>query len=335
MKHALSDSQQVSTNRIDLGDSLSKYAQWAAPTTIVSDGAYGVRGFVGDTRSAAELPQWYEPHVKAWSKAATTDTSLWFWNTEVGWASCHPLLLANGWEYVELITWDKGIAHIAGNVNSNTIRRFPVVTEVSALYVRKAQVRAKEGMEGLTLQDWLRAEWQRTGLPFRLANEACGVANAATRKWLTPDHMWYLPSFEMLEKLRSYANEHGAAAGAPYFSMGDSEAISESKWTKLRSVWNHQHGLTNVWSHAALRNDERMKGADGKFIHTNQKPLELMRRQILATTNEGDVVWEPFGGLCSASVAAKQLKRDSYAAEMNAGFQKLAIQRIANISTVI
>lgn len=325
----------MTTNRIDLGDSLNKYADWATPTTIVSDGAYGVRGFVGDTRSAAELPEWYEPHVKAWSAAATTDTSLWFWNTEVGWASCHPLLLANGWEYVELITWDKGIAHIAGNVNSNTIRRFPVVTEVSALYVRKAQVRAKEGMEGLTLQDWLRAEWQRTGLPFRLANEACGVANAATRKWLTPDHLWYMPSFEMLSKLREYANKHGDPAGAPYFVMADSEAISETKWTKLRSVWNHQHGLTNVWSHAALRNDERMKGSDGKFIHTNQKPLELMRRQILATTNERDVVWEPFGGLCSASVAAKQLKRDSYAAEMNADFQKLAAQRVAQTQPIL
>lgn len=317
------------SNTVDLGDALAAYPKWETPTTILADGAYGVRGFVGDTKSAAELPAWYEPHVAAWTKAADTATSLWFWNTEVGWASCHPLLLAHGWQYVQLITWDKGIAHIAGNVNSNTIRRFPVVTEVAALYVRKTEVRAKEGMAGMTLQDWLRSEWQRTGLPFKEANAACGVANAATRKWLTPDYMWYMPSFEMLEKLRAYANAKGDQTGAPYFTLSGQEAFSEGRWTKLRSVWNHQHGLTNVWAHTALRNDERVKNSVGKIVHTNQKPLELMRRQLLATTNAGDVVWEPFGGLCSASVAAKQLGRSSRAAETNPEFRALALTRIA------
>ena len=39
------------------------------------------------------------------------------------------------------------------------------------------------------MQEWLRAEWRRTGLPWRAANEACGVSNAATRKYLTGDHL--------------------------------------------------------------------------------------------------------------------------------------------------
>ncbi len=37
----------------------------------------------------------------------------------------HPLSEANGREYVQLVTWDKGLSHIAGNVNGNTIRQFP------------------------------------------------------------------------------------------------------------------------------------------------------------------------------------------------------------------
>ena len=59
------------------------------------------------------------------SKRAKPSTSLWFWNTEVGWATVHPLSEANGREYVQLVTWDKGLSHIAGNVNGNTIRQFP------------------------------------------------------------------------------------------------------------------------------------------------------------------------------------------------------------------
>jgi hypothetical protein len=60
---------------------------------------------------------------------------LWFWNTELGWASVHPVLTAHGWDYVQLMFWNKGRGHVAGNVNGQTIRRFPVVTEVCAFYL--------------------------------------------------------------------------------------------------------------------------------------------------------------------------------------------------------
>ena len=110
------------------GDALDAYPGWPAPVTIVSDGAYGVRGFHGDTVGSDALPNWYRPHIRCWSAAATPATTLWFWNTELGWASVHPVLAAHGWDYVQLVVWDKGLAHIAGNVNGRTIRQFPVVT---------------------------------------------------------------------------------------------------------------------------------------------------------------------------------------------------------------
>jgi site-specific DNA-methyltransferase (adenine-specific) len=112
------------------GNVLTTYGRWDAPDTIISDGAYGVRGFHGDTVDVEDLPEWYRPHIESWSRRARQSTTLWFWNTEVGWATVHPALVENGWEYVETAIWDKGIAHIAGNVNGQTIRRFPVVTEV-------------------------------------------------------------------------------------------------------------------------------------------------------------------------------------------------------------
>ena len=42
-----------------------------------------------------------------------------------------------GWEYRCCHIWDKGIAHIAGNANTKTLRKFPVVTEVCVQYVKK------------------------------------------------------------------------------------------------------------------------------------------------------------------------------------------------------
>lgn len=98
------------------GDARDAYPNWPAPATIISDGAYGVRGFHGDTIGSQALPRWYRPHIASWSAAAGPATTLWFWNTEIGWATVHPLLAESGWDYVQVITWGKGIAHIAGNV---------------------------------------------------------------------------------------------------------------------------------------------------------------------------------------------------------------------------
>ncbi len=62
--------------------------------------------------------------------------------------------------------------------------------------------------------------------------------------------------------------------------------------------------------------------------HLNQKPLEFMHRILNAVTDPGDVVWEPFGGLASASVAAVQAGRFPCVAEVDPGFAEIAAQRL-------
>lgn len=317
------------------GDALRAYSRWPTPATIISDGAYGVRGFHGDTTGPDGLVDWYAPHIKVWSAASSPATTLWFWNTEVGWATVHPVLVQNGWEYVQTIIWDKGIAHVAGNVNGKTIRQFPVVTEVCVLYQRRPV-----GPDGAPMRRWLREEWLRAGLPLYLANEACRVRNAATRKYLTQDHLWYFPPGEMFERLAAYANDHGEETGWPYFSLDGQTIPTEKEWDALRYRWTHQHGVTNVWQRGPLHDAERLKGtlrraaprvykpSPSSAAHLNQKPLEFMERLVVAVTEPGDVVWEPFGGLASGSVAAVALGRRAYVAEVDHEFARLARQRL-------
>lgn len=324
--------------KLHKGNVLAAYSSWPAPTTIISDGAYGVRGFHGDTVGVDDLVEWYRPHVAAWEHAATPATTLWFWNTEIGWATVHPLLDHHGWDYVETITWDKGISHIAGNVNGGTIRRFPVVSEVSVLYQRRLNVDTDEGPVGV--KTWLRDEWLRSGLPLYLANEACGVKNAATRKYLTKDWLWYWPPGSAVAAMARYTAERGHKTERPYFSLYGSAPVTASEWDALRYRWNHVHGLTNVWRRPALHDSERIKGnlqraaprvhnpTAASAAHLNQKPLEFMERQVQAVTRVGDVVWEPFGGLASASVAAVELGRVPYVAEVQPEFQRLAERRL-------
>lgn len=321
------------------GDVLDVYPQWPTPQTIISDGAYGVRGFHGDPVRPEELGDWYRPHVQAWSAAAHPSTTLWFWNTEVGWASVHSLLTEHGWDYVQTITWDKGLAHVAGNVNSKTVRRFPVVSEVCVLYQRRFEIAGPDGRR-LPVQRWLRHEWLRSGLPLAKANEACGVRNAATRKYLTQDWLWYWPPGEMVERLAEYANRHGEPTDWPYYSLDGASMPTAKEWDALRYPWTYEHGLTNVWRRAPLQDGERLKGTlrraaprvyqptAASAAHLNQKPIEFMQRLVRAVTRQHDVVWEPFGGLASASVAAVALGRRAYVAEIDEEFARLAGERL-------
>lgn len=309
------------------------YAAWPAPTCIISDGPYGVSGFPGDHHEADSLAQWYEPHVKAWADRSTPETTLWFWNTEVGWATVHPVLAANGWEYRCCNVWDKGLGHVAGNANTQTLRKFPVVTEVCVHYVKAATFQV--GERSLTMQEWLRHEWKRSGLPLRLANEACGVLNAATRKYLTADHLWYYPPVDAFVKLARYANEQGNPAGRPYFSTDGSHPISGRLWAKLRAKFTCDVGVTNVWREPQVGGSERIQGARNgmkyKFssLHGSQKPLKFVELTIRASTDEGDLVWEPFGGLCPGAVVSYHFRRQYRGAEIIPEFYAAAVERLA------
>ncbi len=323
----LTDRPAPGTACVEMADARTRYALWPAPTVIVSDGAYGVAGFPGDPPTAAGLAEWYAPHVAAWAEHALPETTLWFWGTEVGWATVHPVMAGHGWEYRACHVWDKGIAHVAGNVNGKTIRRFPVVTEVCVQYVRTVRLPTSDGRT-LPLRDWLRAEWERTGLPFGQTNAACGVRNAATRKYFTRDHLWYFPPPEMMERLAHYANAHGAPTEWPYFSTDGRQSVTAAQWARMRAKWNHTHGISNVWLEPAVRGAERLKDDRAKVLHSNQKPLRLIERIITASSDPGDVVWEPFGGLCSAAVASLRTGRHCHSAEIIPEYYVLAKRRI-------
>jgi hypothetical protein len=306
------------------GDSLKHYASWPTPSVIVSDGGYGILGFEGDTSDHLDLPHWYEPHVAAWSAAIPDTATLWFWNSEIGWAAVHPVLERHGWRYVNCNIWDKGKGHIAGNVNTQKIRRFPVVTEVCVQYVKEVRI------AGLTLKEWLKAEWARSGRPFREANEACGVKDAAVRKYLDQGHLWYYPPPEAFAQLSAWANEKGSPEGRPYFSRDGKRPMTKEEWAHLRTVFHCPHGHTNVWSRHALRGFERIKinGNGGPAAHLNQKPLDLMELIINASSDHGDVIWEPFGGLFTASIAAARNGRISYASEMDPMYFTAGVERV-------
>jgi site-specific DNA-methyltransferase (adenine-specific) len=61
----------------------------------------------------------------------------------------------------------------------------------------------------------------------------------------------------------------------------------------------------------------------------NQKPLRLIQMILVMSSDPGDVVWEPFGGLCSVGIAAYRLGRRCHSAEMLRNYYRTACERLS------
>jgi len=69
-------------------------------------------------------------------------------------------------------------------------------------------------------------------------------------------------------------------------------------------------------------------GMHEKTPHPTQKPEELLRRLILASSNEGDMVIDPFCGSGTTPVCSEQLRRQWLACDLSAEYLDWAIRRI-------
>ena len=86
--------------------------------------------------------------------------------------------------------------------------------------------------------------------------------------------------------------------------------------TQMRSVW-------------AIGTPKKSEKTFGK--HPTQKPLDLLERIILASTNEGDLILDPFMGSATTGVAALKHNRKFVGIEKEKEFVELAEKRLSAV----
>lgn len=72
-------------------------------------------------------------------------------------------------------------------------------------------------------------------------------------------------------------------------------------------------------------------GMDEKTPHPTQKPEELLRRLLLAASNSGETIVDPFSGSGTTLVVAEQLGRRWLGCDLSPEYNHWAIQRIENV----
>lgn len=76
--------------------------------------------------------------------------------------------------------------------------------------------------------------------------------------------------------------------------------------------------------------NKKQKGEDGKNLHDTEKPVELMKILIENSSQEGDLVFEPFMGIGATVVASVELNRRCIGCELDEKYFEVACQRVEN-----
>jgi site-specific DNA-methyltransferase (adenine-specific) len=93
-------------------------------------------------------------------------------------------------------------------------------------------------------------------------------------------------------------------------------------YTLINST-NPEGQLSSIWHIPTVAMAEKRQG-----YHPTQKPLRLLRRALLASSGEGDLVFDPFCGSGTTGVAAKELGCFFVGAEIAEEYCELAERRI-------
>lgn len=140
--------------------------------------------------------------------------------------------------------------------------------------------------------------------------------------WILNDIIWRksnpMPNF----KGTRFTNAHETLIWA---SMGE-----KSKYTfnyRAMKTLNDELQMRSDWVLPICSGQERLKKGGSK-VHPTQKPESLLYRLMLATTNKGDVVLDPFFGTGTTGAVAKRLGRQWIGCEREGTYRDAALERI-------
>ncbi len=192
---------------------------------------------------------------------------------------------------------DKGMRSVSGRATKN-YKLFPNTTE-SILFIIKDN---KQFIKPL-----LKKQQEKLGLSSKDINEALGVKSNGGGMWsiYTGQNVCeQFPTKELWEKLQNILK----------FDLN---------YEKVAQTFNPQMGITDIWRDIDFYKENR--------VHSTQKPLPLIKRLILASSNESDLVVDPFAGSGSTAIASLQLNRNYITIEKDEQYYNEVIKRIESI----
>lgn len=206
-----------------------------------------------------------------------------------------PILESSGLELRQQIVINKGIQAVSGRATKK-YKIFPNVTESILFLYKDPKPFAKEH---------LKQRQKALGLTAKEINERLGVKSNGGGMWsiYTGKNVCkQLPTEEVWNKL-----QHILEFDIPY--------------SKISQTYHPQMGITDVWDDINFYCEDR--------FHPTQKPQKALERLILASSNPGDIVLDPFMGGGSTAAACITQNRNYIGFEIDPDYYATAVERLS------
>lgn len=140
----------------------------------------------------------------------------------------------------------------------------------------------------------------------------------------------FTPQYEMVLVLRKgeHAKFNKDAVRIPYDSKTIHTYMSDSRYKDMKARRSHlEKGkfATNILRVSSLKGSSKEKCG-----HPSQKPIDLIDKFILCSTDEGDLVIDPFLGSGTTAASAKRLNRRWLGIERDSNYIQIAEKRLSN-----
>lgn len=209
-----------------------------------------------------------------------------------------PHLGEYGLELRQQIIIDKGMRSVSGRATKN-YKMFPNVTE-SILFIIKDNKKF--------IKPFLKNRQSSLGLTSKQINEALGVKSNGGGMWsiYTGKNVCeQFPTEELWNKLSEILK----------FSL---------PYKKVSQTFNPQMGFSDVWRDINFYEEKR--------YHPTQKPIKLINRLICASSNEGDVILDPFAGCGSTQISSLINNRQFIGIELNEEYYNTSLRRLRQVN---
>ncbi len=160
---------------------------------------------------------------------------------------------------------------------------------------------------------------------------ACGFALQKNGFKILNDISWYKPNAAPNLSCKYFTASHEtiiwAIKEADERHTFNYETMKNGNWHEKDIIKNDGKQMRSVWSISTPSKKEKEFGK-----HPTQKPLKLLERIILSSTNENDIVLDPFTGSSTTGVIAKQFNRQFIGIDTEKEYLDLSIKRLENIN---
>ncbi|MGH6796363.1 MAG: site-specific DNA-methyltransferase [Methylocella sp.] len=145
--------------------------------------------------------------------------------------------------------------------------------------------------------------------------------------WILNDIVWRkanpMPNF----RGRRFTNAHETLIWAAKCAAAKNYCFNY----ELLKAGNEDCQVRSDWFLPICTGTERLKNTSGRKTHPTQKPEALLSRILLAASNKGGVVLDPFFGSGTTGAVAKRLGRFFIGIERDASYVSAARARIAGV----